>query len=55
MRVYAFVFLYQAIYQDVDPKEAKATMQQIWDQHGVWLQLVEEVLSDHDIDYYDID
>lgn len=55
MRVSAFTFLYRVIHLGVDPAEAKATMQQIWDPHGVWEQLVEETLSDHGIDYYDID
>ena len=55
MRVSAFTFLYRIVYQKVDPAEAKATMQQIWDPHGVWEQLVDEILGDHGFDYFDID
>jgi protein tyrosine phosphatase (PTP) superfamily phosphohydrolase (DUF442 family) len=55
MRVSAFTFLYRIIHQGVDPSEAKKTMQQIWNPHGVWEELVDEILRDHGIDYFDID
>ena len=55
MRVSAFTFLYRIVYGNVDPAKAKATMQRIWDPHGVWEQLVEEILSAHGVDYFDID
>lgn len=54
MRVSAFVFLHRIIHRGVDPLEAKTTMQQIWDPHGVWEQLVDEILGEHGVDYFDI-
>ena len=54
MRASAFVFMYRVIHHHVDPLEAKMAMQQIWDLHGVWEELVEEILGDHGVDYFDI-
>jgi len=55
MRVSAFIFLYRIVHRGVDPLEAKTTMQQIWDPHGVWEALVDEILGEHGVDYFDID
>jgi len=55
MRASAFTFLYRVIHQGVDPAEAKQKMQEIWDLNPVWEQFVDEVLQEHDIDYFDID
>ena len=55
MRASAFTFLYRIIHQGVEPSEAKAAMQQVWDPQGVWEAFVVEVLADHGVDYYDID
>ena len=55
MRVSAFTFLYRIIHRGTDPSEARKTMQQIWDPHGVWEEFVDEMLTEHGVDYFDID
>jgi len=55
MRASAFMFLYRIIHQGIDPSEAKRVMQEIWDPNAVWEQFIDEVLQEHDVDYFDID
>lgn len=54
MRVSAFTFLYIVIHGGVDPAEAKALMNEIWDPHGVWEEFVDAILRDHGVDYFSI-
>tara|TARA_A100001037_G_scaffold182625_1_gene163611 strand:- start:313 stop:777 length:465 start_codon:yes stop_codon:yes gene_type:complete len=54
MRVSAFTFLYRVAHQDADPAEAKALMEEIWTPNGVWEEFVDEILRDHDVDYFSI-
>ena len=34
--------------------EAKALMEEIWTPNGVWEEFVDEILRDHDVDYFSI-
>ena len=54
MRVSAFTFLYRIIHQDVDPAEAKELMSRIWSPNGIWEEFVDEILREHDVDYFSI-
>ena len=54
MRVSAFTFLYRIIHQNIDPSEAKRVMAEIWEPHGVWEEFVDEILQNHNVDYFDI-
>ena len=55
MRASAFTFLYRIIHGGVDPSEAKEPMGRLWDPTGVWEELLDEILADHGVDYFDID
>jgi hypothetical protein len=54
MRVSAFTFLYRIVHQKVDPTEARDLMNQIWTPNPVWEEFVDEILQEHDIDYFSI-
>ncbi|MDA0710497.1 MAG: protein tyrosine phosphatase family protein [bacterium] len=54
MRASAFVFLYRVIHCQVDPLEAKQVMQIIWDPNPVWEQFIDEILQDHQVNYFDL-
>tara|TARA_B100000676_G_C17933425_1_gene762221 strand:+ start:608 stop:1066 length:459 start_codon:yes stop_codon:yes gene_type:complete len=54
MRASAFTFLYRTIHAVVDPAEAKLPMDEAWTPDGIWEEFIDEVLRDHNIDYYSI-
>ena len=54
MRASAFTFLYRVIHAGIDPAEAKLPMDEVWTPDGIWEEFIDEVLRDHDIDYYSI-
>jgi protein tyrosine phosphatase (PTP) superfamily phosphohydrolase (DUF442 family) len=45
MRVSAFVFLYRVLRQGMEPEEARAMMQKIWQPNAVWQQFIDATLA----------
>ena len=51
MRVSALVFAYQVCHQAVSISDAGASLHQVWRPHGIWRNLLIELLAEHGFVY----